>query len=132
MIAACTVAGLAVTGMLGLALYLIVADILNPTALFSGLGTLIALILILPLAVPPLVSTIMLVRQRSAKLLHTVCSGVTVLIWLYELISFGPDREPPLLLTPAAVLLVISVVLIWLPASQGFFQSKEAEVQMAE
>jgi len=122
MILALVMAGLAIAGILALVLYLIVVDILQPEALFAGMGTVIALLLVLPLSVPPLVSSLLLLkRQRWTRFLHTATAAAITLIWLYFSVSLGPDRNLPLILTPSILLLVASVVFVWLPSSKTYF-----------
>ena len=114
---------LGVLGLLGLAVGLIVLDALQST-MGSGGATVVAIVFLLPLAIPLLVSTLLLLSRRNwARVLQTVVSGVIVLAWLYEAVAIGTIHRSPLILLPTVLLLIASTILIWLPASHSFFRA---------
>ncbi|MCL2735132.1 MAG: hypothetical protein FWD75_00685 [Propionibacteriaceae bacterium] len=119
MIAALVVAALAVVFTVAMAAPLIINDALHPNNAWFGLGILVGVIFLIPVAVVVIIGAFVVARYWIARIVYTVAVAVLVGVWARW--TFGVSNATGAYVTWPTVALVVSAILLWLPGNTRFF-----------
>ena len=124
MSAAVAIAGVSLGTIAAFSLYMIAVDLMNPDGDWYGLGIGLGIIFLVPICVVATILVLVARRHSWARLVFTL----VMIAWTYEwqLWTFNTIDPVGSLVTYQTIGLIISVVLMWLPANKRFFEEKPA------